>query len=120
MKEEINALYELSMMKKEEQIKRDKHSDNKAKDMGDENVLTYKDLLRVFIPDEDLTEKQIENDNEKEKKDLINAFRILTPTKSGDTIDIQRLKKMIFLYEKEYTGQSTKLSTNKNEKEDQK
>lgn len=56
--------------------------------MGDENTLTYKDLLRVFIPDEDLTEKQIENDMEKEKKDLINAFRILTPTKSGDTIEI--------------------------------
>ena len=43
---------------------------------------------------------------EKEKKELINAFRILTPSKSGDTIEISRLKKMIFMYEKEYTGQN--------------
>lgn len=60
----------------------------------------------MFIPDDDLSEKQIENDLEREKKELMNAFRILTPSKSGDTIEISRLSKMLFLYEKDYTGQT--------------
>ncbi|EGR30867.1 hypothetical protein IMG5_121980 [Ichthyophthirius multifiliis] len=103
-KEEINALNELALIKKQEQIKRGKHVDNKHKDQQQENQFTYKDLLRVFIPDDDLTEKQIENDLEKEKKQLMNAFKILTPDKVSDNISMDRLKKMIFTYEKQYTG----------------
>ncbi|EAR91669.2 hypothetical protein TTHERM_00394420 (macronuclear) [Tetrahymena thermophila SB210] len=117
--EEINALNELAMIKKEEQLKREKHQENKFRDYNEDNKLTYKDLMRVFIPDDDLTEKQIETDLEKEKKELMNAFRILTPNKSGDTIEISRLKKMIFLHEKEYTGQK-QTKHGQNEKEEQK
>ena len=57
--------------------------------------MNHEDLLRVFVNDDKTIEK--------EKKDLLNAFRTLSKGNNEEKIYLKRLKEMLRLYNKEYS-----------------
>ena len=91
--EEIRALNELAMYKREENEKKNLDSTKNRSDFAKE-PLTHQDFLHLFVADEKMAEK--------EKKDLLTSFRTLSKENNEQAIDLKRLSEMLKLYEKDY------------------
>ncbi len=91
--EEIRALNELALYKREENEKKNLDSTKNRSDFANE-PLSHQDFLRLFVADEKIIEK--------EKKDMLMSFRTLAKENNEEYIDLGRMREMLKLYEKDY------------------
>jgi len=89
----------MAKYKKWEHQKRNNETDKKHYSEIDNDEISYEDLQKVFL----MEPKQ----KDKNKKDLMAAFSLLTPDQNEEMISIKRLEDMLLLYDKEYSSTVT-------------